>query len=89
MPTCNGVVLFAPVAVKRGRTLHLNQSYEALGDFRVPVRMLLEVVLHVGKRAKFRVQKVNGICSRVTSVGNWKNFLEKQVQPNLMVKRFK
>ena len=28
MPTCSGVILFAPVAIKRGRALHLNQSYK-------------------------------------------------------------
>ena len=42
--------------------------------------MLLEVVLHVGKGAKFEVHKVNigqNICSRVTSVRNWKNFENK------------
>ena len=76
MPTCSGVVLFAPVAVKRGRKLHLNRSYEAVGDFRVPVSKFVEVVLHVGKGAKFGVEKVNdgqNICSRDASVGNWKN----------------
>ena len=53
-----------------------------LGDFRVLVSKLVEVVLHVGKGAKFGVEKVNGgqnICNRVTSVGNGKNF-EKQAQ---------
>ena len=64
MPTHSGVVLFAPVAVKGGRALHLNQSYEALGDFRVPVSKLVEVVLHVGKGAKFGVEKVNG-CQNI------------------------
>ena len=42
----------------------------------------MEVVLHVGKGAKFGVEKVNGghiICNRVASVGNAKNF-EKQAQ---------
>ena len=42
----------------------------------------MEVVLHVGKGAKFGVEKVNGghiICNRVASVGNGKNF-EKQAQ---------
>ena len=51
-------------------------------DFRVPVSKLVEVVLHVGKGAKFGVEKVNGgqnICNRVASVGNGKNF-EKQAQ---------
>ena len=70
------------VAVKRGRALHLNQSYEALGDFRFPVCKLVGVVLHVGKGAKFGVEKVNGgqnICSRDASVGNGKHF-EKQAQ---------
>ena len=50
--------------------------------FRVPVSKLVEVVLHVGKGAKFGVEKVNGgqiICNRVASVGNGKNF-EKQAQ---------
>ena len=54
----------------------------ALGDFRVPVSKLVEVVLHVGKGAKFGVEKVNSgqnICSRDASVGNGKNF-EKQAQ---------
>ena len=38
------------------------------------------VVLHVGKRAKFGVEKMNGnqnICSRHTSLGNRKNFKNK------------
>ena len=51
-------------------------------DFQVPVSKLVEVVLHVGKGAKFGVEKVNGgqiICNRVASVGNGKNF-EKQAQ---------
>ena len=42
----------------------------------------MEVVLHVGKGAKFGVEKVNGgqnVCNRVASVGNRKNF-EKQAQ---------
>ena len=50
-------------------------AYEALGDFRVPVSRLVEVVLHVGKGAKFGVEKVNcgqNICSRDASVGNGK-----------------
>ena len=37
----------------------------------------MEVVLHVGKGAKFGVEKVNGgqiICNRVASVGIGKNF---------------
>ena len=82
VPTCSGVVLFAPVTVKRWRTLHLNLSYKVLGNFRVPVSKLVEAVLHVGKEAKFGVEKVNGgqnICSRDASVGNGKNF-EKQAQ---------
>ena len=57
-------------------------SYEALRDFRVRVSKLVEVVLHVGKRVTFGVQKVNGdqnICNRDASVGNGKNF-EKQAQ---------
>ena len=40
----------------------------------------MEVVLHVGKGAKFGVEKVNGgqtICNRVTSVGNGKEFEKK------------
>ena len=44
--------------------------------------MFVKVVLHVGKGAKFGVEKVNGgqnICSRYASVGNGKNF-EKQAQ---------
>ena len=51
------------------------QSYKALGDFRVPLNKLVEVVLHVGKGAKFGEETVNGgqnICSRDTSVGNGK-----------------
>ena len=62
----------------------MESSYKALGDFRVPVSKLVEVVLHVGKGAKFGVEKVNGgqnICNRVASVGNGKNF-EKQAQPS-------
>ena len=42
--------------------------------------MLVEVVLHVRKGAKFGVEKVNGgqnICNRVASVGNEKNFENK------------
>ena len=69
--------LFAPVPVKRGRALHLIQSYEVLGNFLVPVSKLVEVVLHVGKGAKFGVEKVNdgqNICNRGASVGNGKNF---------------
>ena len=61
----------APVLVKRGRALHLIY-YEALGDFRAPVRMIVEVVLNVGKGAKFGVQKVNSgqnACNRYASVG--------------------
>ena len=49
-------------------------------DFRVLVSKVVEVVLHVGKRAKFGVEKANGsqnICNRVASVGNEKKF-EKQ-----------
>ena len=56
--------------------------YEVLGDFRVPVSKLVEVVIHVGEGAKFGVEKVNNgqnICSRDASVGNGKNF-EKQAQ---------
>ena len=44
--------------------------------------MLVEVVLHVGKGAKFVVDKVNGgqnICNRGAGVRNGKNF-EKQAQ---------
>ena len=51
---------------------------------RVPVRKLVEVVLHVRKGAKFGVQEVNSgqnICSRDASVGNEKNF-EKQAHKN-------
>ena len=47
---------------------------------RVPVSKLIEAVLHVGKGAKFGLEKVNSgqnICNRVVSVGNGKNF-EKQ-----------
>ena len=58
------------------------ESYEALGDFRVPVSKMVEVLLHVGKGAMFWVEKVNGglnMRSRVASVGNGKNF-EKQAQ---------
>ena len=53
-----------------------------LGEFRVPVSKLVKVVLHVGKEAKFRVEKVNdgqNIRNRVASVGNGKNFV-KQAQ---------
>ena len=53
-----------------------------LGDFRVPVSKLVEVALHLEKRAKFEVEKVNGgqnICNTVASDGNGKNFL-KQAQ---------
>ena len=53
-----------------------------LGYFRVPVNKLVEVVLHIGKGAKFGVEKVNGgqnICNRVASVENGNNF-EKQAQ---------
>ena len=42
---------------------------------RDPVSKMVEVVLHVGKGAKFGVEKVNdgqNICSRDTSVGNRK-----------------
>ena len=52
------------------------------GAKRVPVGELVEVVLHVGKGAKFGAEKVNGsqnICNRSASVGNGKNF-EKQAQ---------
>ena len=31
-----------------------------LGDFRIPVSKLVEVVFHVGKGAKFGGEKVNG-----------------------------
>ena len=48
---------FAPVAVKRERTLHLNESYKVLGDFRVPVSKFIEVVIHVEKLAKFGGEK--------------------------------
>ena len=60
----------------------IGKSYETLGDFRVPVSKWVEVVLHVGKGARFGIEKVNGgqnVCSRVASVGNGKNF-EKQAQ---------
>ena len=53
-----------------------------LGDFRVPVSKLVEVVHHVRKGAKFGVKKVNdgqNICNRDASVGEGKN-LEKQAQ---------
>ena len=75
-----GLVLLALVALKRGRTLHLNQSYKALEDVRVPVSKLLQVVLPVGKGVKFGVQKVNDgqdICRRDASVGNGKNFAKR------------
>ena len=42
---------------------------------------MVEVVLHVGKGARFKVEKVNSgqnVCNRVTSVGNGKIF-EKQL----------
>ena len=56
-----------------------------LGDFQFRVSKLVEVVLHVGKGAKFEVEKVNGgqnICSRDASVGNGNNF-EKQAQSSM------
>ena len=74
--------LFAPVALKKGRILHLNYYYEAIGDFQVPMSKLEEVVLHVKKGAKFKIEEVNGgqnIRSRDASVGCGKNF-EKQAQ---------
>ena len=37
---------------QRERTLHLNESYKALGDFQVLVSKLLEVVLHCWKRSQ-------------------------------------
>ena len=73
MPTRSGVVLFAPV--KRESTAFESILQSAWG-------MLVEVVLPVGKGAKFGVEKVNGgqnICSRDASVANEKNF-EKQAQ---------
>ena len=79
-PEHHGLVLLALAALKRGRTLHLNWSYEALKDVRVPVSKLLQVVLPVGKGVRFGVQKVNGaqdICSRDASVGNGKNFAKR------------
>ena len=45
------------------------------------------VVLHVGKGAKFGIEKVNSgqyICNRDTSVGNGKNF-EKQAQSSKII----
>ena len=50
--------------------------------FLVPVSKLVEVVLYVGKGAKFGVEKVHcgqNICNRDVSVWNGKNF-EKQAQ---------
>ena len=47
---------FAPVKSKEESTAF----YETLGDFRIPVSKLVEVVLHVGKGAKFGGEKVNG-----------------------------
>lgn len=58
------------------------ESAEALGDFRVPVSKLVEVVLRVRKGTKFGVEKVNNgqnICSRDAGVGNGKHFV-KQAQ---------
>ena len=57
-----------PSCCQRERTLHWNH--------RVAVSNLLKVVLHVGKGAKFEVQKVKSgqdMCSGATSVGNGKN----------------
>ena len=54
MPTCNGVVMFVPVAVKKME----NTIFELiLGDFQVPMSNLLEVVLHVEKAATFGYRK--------------------------------
>ena len=63
----------APVTVKRGRTLHLNYSpTKHMETFKSRVRRLLEVVLHVGKGAKFGVHKVDKIYaeSPVLAIGN-------------------
>ena len=54
-----------------------------------PGSKLVEVVLHVGKGAKFGVEKVNGgqnICSRDASVGNVKNFEKQALYPNFKYK---
>ena len=67
---------------QRGRTLHVTLFYEALRNFKVLVSKLLEVVLHVGKGAKFGVQRVNSgqvVCSKVANVGSGKN-CEKHAQ---------
>ena len=53
--------------------LHSKQGEHAIGDFRVPVNILVEIVLHVEKGAQFGIEEVNGgqkICSRDASVGN-------------------
>ena len=42
-------LLFATFAVKRRRMLHLTQSYESIGNFRLPLSKLLEAILHVEK----------------------------------------
>ena len=55
---------------------------QALGNLWVLLSKLLEVVVHVRKKAKLGVQKVNSgqdICNRTTSDGNGKN-CEKPVQ---------
>ena len=80
MPTCSGVVLFAPVTVKRGRTLHLNYSpTKHMETFKSWVRRLLEVVLHVRKGAKFGVHKVDKIYAELPVLAIGK-ILKKEAQ---------
>ena len=68
------IVLFASVAVKRDNTA-LDVVLQTVWELSSPGKQpnLLEVVLHVGKEAKFGVQKVNSrrdICSRASSFVN-------------------
>ena len=84
MPTYSKVVLFAAVAVKTVRTLHLNESYKALGDFKVLVSKLLEVVLHCWKRSQprlgYRQVTVAKISAAETLVLEMGKNCEKQAQ---------
>ena len=75
----------APVAVKSGRTVPLNYSYEVIGDFRVSVSNLLEVVLHVGKGAEFGVQKWNSAWPRYLQQ---RRNLKNKVSPLLKVNKY-
>ena len=74
VPTCSGVVLFAPVAVKRENTAFelVLQSVVGLLSFGKQV----DVALHVRKE---KVISGQNICSRDASVGNGKN-VEKHAQ---------